>query len=54
MPLKFVFLPFKGVFEFVLVPASAPTDPATLVDNVLTQEGDNILTQDGSFLLTQG
>ena len=40
--------------NLALVDAPGAADPASLVDNILTQEGDNLLTQDGSFLLTQG
>lgn len=55
MPLKFLVDLLTGNLVLVNVPASSgSTDPAALVDNILTQDGSYILTQDGSYLLTQG
>lgn len=43
-----------GNMALVDAPAGAAPDPASLVDNLLTQDGSYLLTQDGSYLLTQG
>ena len=53
MSLTILFDIFTGNLALVDAP-SGSTDPATLVDNILTQDGSYILTQDGSYLLLQG
>lgn len=48
---RFAFNPFTGTLD--IVGGGVAVDPASLVNNLLTQDGSYILTQDGSYLLTQ-
>lgn len=50
MAIKFLFLPFKGKFDFVLIPeAGTPTTDSFL----LLETGDFILLEDGSKLILE-
>ena len=59
MALKFVFLPFKGLFDFVM--DSTPVTPISSGNNLLLEDGfalllesgDNLLLEDGSISASQ-